>query len=82
MYNRGKTEVLEVLMGKKPTIGMPGRPDGVRWSEPYETTIRFTKLPGGFGCPHRLSDDGYDVRKDNASIAWTGRTAFPAAANR
>ena len=69
-------------MGKKPTIGMPGRPDGERWSKPCETTNRFTQLPNGCGCPRRLSDDGYDVRKDSGSIAWTGRAGFPAVANR
>ena len=69
-------------MGEKSDVRTRVRPSAVQWSQPCELATRSTRLHNGFTFPDRWFNDGFGVRKDDGSIASTGRTGFPDGANR
>ena len=69
-------------MGEKAAVGTGVPPNAAQWSQRCEVVTRSTRLRDGFGFPGRWFNDGFGGRKDDGSIASTGRTGFPDAANR
>ena len=69
-------------MGEKSAVGTRADPSAVRWLQRCDLVTRSTRLRDGFAFPDRWFNDGFGGRKDDGSIASTGRTGFPDAANR